>query len=223
LQQVVFPPWQHQDPSPQSVNATFCVGSPFSCPQSESVSNQRYCKVILVLDVFWSAYRVSSTQIREAIRALPCRIGAAPSPEQGLTHIIVQTQPVGVADVWCDFTTCPVRSTAHRNGAHNLIAWLKGGVGDGCAVGVVACCMNGRRVNKYYSEKEIEDLNCLHDENRTSSAGSETEEKEREEGLSEGILSVDEDCRSMKVPFPMLQLLRRLLRLGKPCPLPRLF
>lgn len=33
LQQVVFPPWQHQDPSPQSVNATFCVGSPFSCPQ----------------------------------------------------------------------------------------------------------------------------------------------------------------------------------------------
>jgi hypothetical protein len=52
LQQVVFPPWQHQDPSPQSVNATFCVGSPFSCPQPESVSNQRYCKVIPVFDGF---------------------------------------------------------------------------------------------------------------------------------------------------------------------------
>lgn len=30
-QHVVFPPWQHQVPSPQSVSATFCVGSPFSC------------------------------------------------------------------------------------------------------------------------------------------------------------------------------------------------
>jgi hypothetical protein len=38
-QHVVFPPWQHQVPSPQSVSATFCVGSPFSFFNSPSQSH----------------------------------------------------------------------------------------------------------------------------------------------------------------------------------------
>lgn len=141
-QHVLFPPWQHQVPSPQSVTATFCVGSPFSCPTTRVSPQSNTTRPMPVFDVSESAYRVLSTQVRQAIRALPGRIRAAPAPIQWRTLVRVQTQSIGLTRVWLDYAVCPVRPTAHGRGVHDLVAGLEGRVGDRRAIGVVACCLD---------------------------------------------------------------------------------